>query len=381
MSGPIDGRGGHVPPTRASRQTSRAFGAARAPVVNANRCNAPYTSDVIGGRRGERTAQRRRHAADGARRRAHGVQRLAPRPRTEEPCSCASTVRARCAGCFCILRNDSSSPRASMTASTSALPSSADELLLEIAVTDEHLGVGASFEGAPEVALLPCVAQPDKADAVESEAPDVRGNAGGAAHRHDRHTVGGEVAGCLAARASSAAQSLAPRRGSPCAACADRTRRVHLDGRRRGTARGRQACWHVPRRGVIGCSRVTTSLRGSCWSRHPRFAVTTSRRSSRPTAQPWRRAARAGAHPGDHPAAPSRTAARVLDVGGGAGVHAAWLADDGHSVHVIDPMPSHVEQANRLAGPRRRITAEVGDARRLAVTDGTVDAVLLLGPL
>ena len=71
----------------------------------------------------------------------------------------------------------------------------------------------------------------------------------------------------------------------------------------------------------------------------------------------------------------------ILDVGGGAGVHAAWLADDGHSVHVIDPMPSHVEQANRLAGPRRRITAEVGDARRLAVTDGTVDAVLLLGPL
>ena len=71
----------------------------------------------------------------------------------------------------------------------------------------------------------------------------------------------------------------------------------------------------------------------------------------------------------------------VLDVGGGAGVHAAWLADDGHSVQVIDPMPSHVDQARLLAGPRRRITAEVGDARRLAVGDATVDAVLLLGPL
>src|SRR5262245_59636142 len=56
----------------------------------------------------------------------------------------------------------------------------------------------------------------------------------------------------------------------------------------------------------------------------------------------------------------------VLDVGGGAGVHAAWLADDGHAVHVIDPMPSHVDQAKVLAGPGRRVTAAVGDARRLA---------------
>jgi SAM-dependent methyltransferase len=71
----------------------------------------------------------------------------------------------------------------------------------------------------------------------------------------------------------------------------------------------------------------------------------------------------------------------ILDVGGGAGVHAAWLADDGYSVRVVDPMPDHVEQAKLLAGPLRRISAEVGDARRLAVGDGTVDAVLLLGPL
>jgi ubiquinone/menaquinone biosynthesis C-methylase UbiE len=71
----------------------------------------------------------------------------------------------------------------------------------------------------------------------------------------------------------------------------------------------------------------------------------------------------------------------ILDVGGGTGVHATWLADDGHSVHVIDPMPSHVEQASLLAGSRRRVTATVGDARRLAVSDGSVDAVLLLGPL
>ncbi len=71
----------------------------------------------------------------------------------------------------------------------------------------------------------------------------------------------------------------------------------------------------------------------------------------------------------------------ILDVGGGAGAHAAWLADDGYAVHVVDPMPSHVEQAKRLGGPRRRITAEVGDARALRAKDQSADAVLLLGPL
>src|SRR5262245_20082643 len=71
----------------------------------------------------------------------------------------------------------------------------------------------------------------------------------------------------------------------------------------------------------------------------------------------------------------------ILDVGGGAGVHAEWLADDGHTVHVIDPMENHVAAARRLARPGRQITAEVGDARRLAAEDDRADAALLLGPL
>jgi SAM-dependent methyltransferase len=72
---------------------------------------------------------------------------------------------------------------------------------------------------------------------------------------------------------------------------------------------------------------------------------------------------------------------KILDVGGGPGVHAEWLADDGHTVHVVDPMPNHVEAAKRLAATHRRITAEVGDARSLAAGSDSVDAVLLLGPL
>lgn len=72
---------------------------------------------------------------------------------------------------------------------------------------------------------------------------------------------------------------------------------------------------------------------------------------------------------------------RVLDVGGATGVHATWLADDGHEVHLVDPMPRHVEQVGQLASTGRAITAEVGDARQLPVDDASVDVVLVFGPL
>jgi SAM-dependent methyltransferase len=69
--------------------------------------------------------------------------------------------------------------------------------------------------------------------------------------------------------------------------------------------------------------------------------------------------------------------ARVLDVGGGTGVHAEWLSADGYEVELLDPVPLHVQRAARLA----RVTARLGDARRLPVADASLDAVLLLGPL
>lgn len=69
--------------------------------------------------------------------------------------------------------------------------------------------------------------------------------------------------------------------------------------------------------------------------------------------------------------------ASVLDVGGGTGVHARWLVEDGYRVHLIDPVPLHVTRAAALPG----VTAAVGDARALAEPDAGYDAVLLLGPL
>ncbi|HLN06758.1 MAG TPA: class I SAM-dependent methyltransferase [Acidimicrobiales bacterium] len=72
---------------------------------------------------------------------------------------------------------------------------------------------------------------------------------------------------------------------------------------------------------------------------------------------------------------------RILDIGGGTGVHAQWLAQQGHDVLVIDPIARHVAQASDLASSGLPISAELGDARSLPVGDATFDAALLLGPL
>ncbi|MBT2413242.1 methyltransferase domain-containing protein [Streptomyces sp. ISL-12] len=68
--------------------------------------------------------------------------------------------------------------------------------------------------------------------------------------------------------------------------------------------------------------------------------------------------------------------ARLLDVGGGPGAHARWLVEDGYAVHLVDPIPRHLEQAARTGA-----TVERGDARLLTAEDASYDAVLLLGPL
>jgi ubiquinone/menaquinone biosynthesis C-methylase UbiE len=74
----------------------------------------------------------------------------------------------------------------------------------------------------------------------------------------------------------------------------------------------------------------------------------------------------------------------VLDVGGGAGVYALPLATEGYSVHLIDAVPLHIDQAREASALQRDTplaSAEVGDARRLMCDDDSMDAVLLLGPL
>jgi ubiquinone/menaquinone biosynthesis C-methylase UbiE len=76
--------------------------------------------------------------------------------------------------------------------------------------------------------------------------------------------------------------------------------------------------------------------------------------------------------------------ATVLDVGGAAGRYSCWLAKAGYEVHLVDPVPLHVEQARQAsnAQPGTPIAGcTVGDARQLEFEDGIAEAVLLLGPL
>ena len=78
------------------------------------------------------------------------------------------------------------------------------------------------------------------------------------------------------------------------------------------------------------------------------------------------------------------TPAVVYDVGGGPGSYACWLARGGYEVHLVDPVPLHVEQAtaasqNQPDSPIAELC--VGDARHLDRADNSVDAVLMLGPL
>ncbi len=75
--------------------------------------------------------------------------------------------------------------------------------------------------------------------------------------------------------------------------------------------------------------------------------------------------------------------ADVLDVGGGTGVYAFWLAERGYRVRLVDPVPGHIEAAQRAsaASDYPLTGASVGDARRLDAPDSSVDAALLFGPL
>jgi SAM-dependent methyltransferase len=80
---------------------------------------------------------------------------------------------------------------------------------------------------------------------------------------------------------------------------------------------------------------------------------------------------------------PSAPAA-ILDIGGGPGGHACWLAKKGYEVHLVDITPLHVEMAKAasLRQPEALLaSATVGDARSLGWKTESVDVVLLFGPL
>lgn len=73
----------------------------------------------------------------------------------------------------------------------------------------------------------------------------------------------------------------------------------------------------------------------------------------------------------------------VLDVGGAAGAYAYWLAARGYDVHLLDPVPKHLQQAEAAGAraPRPLASIREGDARALPFGDAAASALLLMGPL
>lgn len=73
----------------------------------------------------------------------------------------------------------------------------------------------------------------------------------------------------------------------------------------------------------------------------------------------------------------------ILDVGGAAGAYAFHLANLGHSVHLLDLTPLHIEQA--LAEQKKQkcklASCGVGDACSLDFADNFANVVLCMGPL
>jgi ubiquinone/menaquinone biosynthesis C-methylase UbiE len=75
--------------------------------------------------------------------------------------------------------------------------------------------------------------------------------------------------------------------------------------------------------------------------------------------------------------------ARIVDVGGAAGIYSSWLAGLGYEVHLVDASPRLVDEAGRRNAALERPIASlaVGDARSLPQPDACADAVLVMGPL
>jgi SAM-dependent methyltransferase len=74
---------------------------------------------------------------------------------------------------------------------------------------------------------------------------------------------------------------------------------------------------------------------------------------------------------------------RLIDIGGGTGVYSLPLASLGHRVHLIDPVPLHIERAGALSSASSTPLEglHLADARSLPASDGAFDAALLFGPL
>ncbi len=72
----------------------------------------------------------------------------------------------------------------------------------------------------------------------------------------------------------------------------------------------------------------------------------------------------------------------ILDIGGGTGKYAEWLALQNHEVHLVDPILKHIKKAeSRAKQLKNPFFFKQGNAQRLAYPDDFADLVIMHGPL
>jgi ubiquinone/menaquinone biosynthesis C-methylase UbiE len=78
----------------------------------------------------------------------------------------------------------------------------------------------------------------------------------------------------------------------------------------------------------------------------------------------------------------SKPNSTIIDIGGGTGKYSEWLAEKGHSVHLVEPVLKHIKLAEKRAQKLKNpFSVVIGEAKKLPYQDNTADLVILHGPL
>jgi len=78
----------------------------------------------------------------------------------------------------------------------------------------------------------------------------------------------------------------------------------------------------------------------------------------------------------------SKPKSTIIDIGGGTGKYAEWLAKNGHEVHLIEPVLKHVKLAEKRAKKLKNpFSVTIGEAKKIPCKNDTADVVILHGPL
>jgi len=73
---------------------------------------------------------------------------------------------------------------------------------------------------------------------------------------------------------------------------------------------------------------------------------------------------------------------KIIDIGGGTGKYSEWLAQNGHEVHLVEPVTKHIKIAqDRNDKLKKKFSIHQGESRNLPFANNFADLIILHGPL